>query len=57
MCVRDNNYYLNLAKLTSKKTDCAESPFKHILPKSKLARDLKDVFKRFVYFPCFCMTD
>lgn len=25
--------------------DCAESPFKHILPKSKLARDLKDVFK------------
>lgn len=25
--------------------DCAESPFQHILPKSKLARDLKDVFK------------
>lgn len=25
--------------------DCAESPFQHILPKSKLARDLQDVFK------------
>lgn len=28
-------------------TDCAETPFQHILPRSKLARDLKDVFKRF----------
>ncbi|KAL9957123.1 hypothetical protein ACROYT_G038725 [Oculina patagonica] len=25
--------------------DCAESPFQHILPRSKLARDLQDVFK------------
>lgn len=25
--------------------DCAETPFQHILPRSKLARDLKDVFK------------
>ena len=30
-------------------TDCAETPFQHILPRSKLARDLKDVFKRFAH--------
>ena len=31
-------------------TDCAETPFQHILPRSKLARDLKDVFKRCAHF-------
>ena len=36
-------------------TDCAETPFQHILPRSKLARDLKDVFKRFAHFSCYCM--
>lgn len=32
-------------EMSSMPEDCAESPFQHILPKSKLARDLQDVFK------------
>ena len=36
-------------------TDCAETPFQHILPRSKLARDLKDVFKRFAHLIRHCM--
>lgn len=31
-------------------TDCAESPFENMPPRSKLARDLKDVFKRWAFF-------
>ena len=42
-----------MLKYTLFKSDCAESPFKHILPKSKLARDLKYVFKRFVELSFF----
>ncbi|KAJ7340234.1 Nitrogen permease regulator-like 3 [Desmophyllum pertusum] len=32
-------------EMSSMPEDCAESPFQHILPRSKLARDFKDVFK------------
>ena len=43
-----NNFFYRLVVEFS--TDCAESPFQNMPARSKLARDLKDVFERWALF-------